>query len=234
MNNIISLKNICKSFYTLNGEINVIDNINLDINKNDFIAIVGTSGCGKSTLLNIISGLDNDFKGKVESSDINVGYMLQDDALIEYYNIFDNICLGLKIKNMYNKNNIDYVNNLIKKYELDLFKDKHPSELSGGMRQRVALIRTLALKPNVLLLDEPFSALDYTTRLMVNDDVKKIIKNENITTIMVTHDVNEALRMSNKVVVLSKRPAHIINIYDLDIDHDSYDSIISDLCQENN
>ena len=169
--------------------------------------------------------------------------MLQEDALIEYYNVFDNICLGLKINNKYNENTINYVNSLLDKYDLISYKYKHPSELSGGMRQRVALIRTLSLKPDVLLLDEPFSALDYTTRLLINNDVHKIIKDSGITAIMVTHDIEEALSMSDRIIVLDGKPASIKNIYTINNNNipsknrnnnkEIYESILDDLCQKN-
>ena len=214
MNKIIELKDISKKFNTLSGEVEVFNNINIDIYSNEFLSIIGTSGCGKSTLLNVISKLDNHYDGSVNYlDDITIGYMLQEDALIEYYNVFDNICLGLKINNKYNEDTINYVNSLLDKYDLISYKYKHPSELSGGMRQRVALIRTLSLKPDVLLLDEPFSALDYTTRLLINNDVHKIIKDSGITAIMVTHDIEEALSMSDRIIVLDGKPASIKNIY---------------------
>lgn len=220
MNKIISIKNISKRYNTLNGEVNAIKDISFDVIKNDFISIVGPSGCGKSSLLGIISGLDNHYDGKVILNNCNVGYMFQEDALINHYNVFDNICIGLKIKKIMNKENVDYVNSLIKKYNLDDFRNKYPYELSGGMKQKVALIRTLATKPDVLLLDEPFSALDCNTRSIINDDIYKIIKDFNITVIMVTHDISEAISMSNKVLVLSKSPSYIINNYVIELNGD--------------
>ena len=244
MNKIIELKDISKKFNTLSGEVEVFNNINIDIYSNEFLSIIGTSGCGKSTLLNVISKLDNHYDGSVNYlDDITIGYMLQEDALIEYYNVFDNICLALKINNKYNENTINYVNSLLDKYDLISYKYKHPSELSGGMRQRVALIRTLSLKPDVLLLDEPFSALDYTTRLLINNDVHKIIKDSGITAIMVTHDIEEALSMSDRIIVLDGKPASIKNIYTINNNNipsknrnnnkEIYESILDDLCQKN-
>ena len=244
MNKIIELKDISKKFNTLSGEVEVFNNINIDIYSNEFLSIIGTSGCGKSTLLNVISKLDNHYDGSVNYlDDITIGYMIKEDALIEYYNVFDNICLGLKINNKYNENTINYVNSLLDKYDLISYKYKHPSELSGGMRQRVALIRTLSLKPDVLLLDEPFSALDYTTRLLINNDVHKIIKDSGITAIMVTHDIEEALSMSDRIIVLDGKPASIKNIYTINNNNipsknrnnnkEIYESILDDLCQKN-
>ena len=221
MNKILELKNISKKFNTINGEIEAIKDISLTINDGEFVALVGPSGCGKSTLLSIMSGLEKESTGNIEFSINNptIGYMLQEDALFEHMKIKDNILLGLKVKKKLNTENIRYTMDLLKKYELDSFQNKRPSELSGGMKQRIALIRTLAIKPDVLFLDEPFSALDFSTRLLVSDDVYKIIKETKVTTIMVTHDIGEAISMADKVVVLSKSPAVIKSIYNIELDN---------------
>ena len=145
--------------------------------------------------------------------------MLQTDCLLPYLTIWDNAILGLKLTHTMTKDNINFVKKLIHKYNLDEFKDKYPSSLSGGMKQRLALIRTLATNPDILLLDEPFSALDYQTRLEVNNDVYNIIKSEGKTAIIVTHDIGEAIATANKVIVLSKRPAIIKKIYDIKLDN---------------
>lgn len=221
MNKILELKNISKKFNTINGEIEAIKDISLTINDGEFVALVGPSGCGKSTLLSIMSGLEKESTGNIEFSINNptIGYMLQEDALFEHMKIKDNILLGLKVKKKLNTENIQYTMDLLKKYELDSFQNKRPSELSGGMKQRIALIRTLAIKPDVLFLDEPFSALDFSTRLLVSDDVYKIIKETKVTTIMVTHDIGEAISMADKVVVLSKSPAVVKSIYNIELDN---------------
>lgn len=216
-NNILQIKNLSKSYYTKNGEIKAIENISLEINEGDFIAVVGSSGCGKSTLLSIIAALEEKSAGEIifNKKDFVIGYMLQDDALFDWLTIKDNALLGLEIKHLKNSKNIEYVDQLLKTYDLDNFKLKYPKELSGGMKQRVSLIRTLAIQPDILLLDEPFSALDYQTRLAVSEDVYKIIKKENKTVIMVTHDLAEAISLADKVVVLSKRPSKIKTIYNM-------------------
>ena len=152
---------------------------------------------------------------------LKVGYMFQEDALFPWLNVLDNCMLGLKIQNKENKENKKYVKTLLKKYGLSSFEKSYPKELSGGMRQRVALIRTLATKPDILLLDEPFSALDYQTRITVSDDVYKIIKEEKKTAIMVTHDIHEAVSIANKVVVLTKRPSVVKNVYDIKMENKS-------------
>ena len=207
MKKLIEIKNLCKKYYTKDREVVAIGDISLDIYKDEFIAIVGPSGCGKSTLLNIIGKIDYKSSGDIIfNDDIKVGYMLQDDCLFSWLNILDNCLLGLKINNLLTVDNINYVKELINTYGLNEFMYNYPSNLSGGMRQRVALIRTLALKPDILLLDEPFSALDYQTRLKVADDVYRIIKENKKTVIMITHDIAEAVSLADRVIVLSKRP----------------------------
>lgn len=220
MKKLLSIKELSKNYLTKKQVICALENINLEVYENDFIALVGPSGCGKSTILSIIGKLQKESSGKVEFKDkkIKVGYMFQEDALFPWLTVFDNCMLGLKIQKNVTEENKKYVKSLLKKYGLSNFEKSYPKELSGGMRQRVALIRTLAIKPDILLLDEPFSALDYQTRIAVSDDVYKIIKEEKKTAIMVTHDLEEAVSVANKVVVLSKRPATVKNAYEIKID----------------
>ena len=192
MEKILEVKNISKKYQTKKGEIIALKNINFKVNRGEFVSIIGPSGCGKSTLLSIIAGLEEKEEGeifiegkKVEGISPKIGYMLQRDCLLEWRNILSNTMFGLQIKGKKDEENKQYVENLLKKYNLYDFKDKYPSELSGGMRQRVALIRTLAVKPKILLLDEAFSALDYQTRIMVTNDIYSILRKENITAIIV-------------------------------------------------
>lgn len=215
MKKILEVKNICKTYQAENGEIKALRNISFDVQEGEYISIIGPSGCGKSTLLSIIAGLESKTSGETYING-KIGYMLQKDNLLEWRTIYNNVLLGLEIQKSNTKENVDYVIKLLKKYGLYEFKDKYPMQLSGGMRQRVALIRTLAIRPNILLLDEAFSALDYQTRLMVTEDVYKILKNENITAVMVTHDISEAISMSDRIIVLSKRPAIVKNIHKID------------------
>ena len=192
MNNILSINNLSKSYNSLNGEVLAVNNISLDVRDREFLSIIGSSG-------------------------VKISYMLQEDSLFPWLSVYNNAILGLKIQKKLTKENEDYVKYLLNKYGLSEFQNKKVSSLSGGMRQRVALIRTIATKPNLILLDEPFSALDYQTRLKVSDDIYKIIKEEGVTVIMVTHDIAEAISMSDRIVVLSKRPATIKNIYDINL-----------------
>ena len=216
MNKIIEIKNLSKKYYDKLHETLAIDNITLDVYQGEFLTIVGPSGCGKSTFLNILGGIDDKTSGDIIiDKDIRIGYMLQNDCLFSWLTILDNALLGLKINGMLDQENINYVKELLNVYGLGEFMNSYPASLSGGMRQRVALIRTLALRPDVLLLDEPFSALDYQTRLMVADDVYKIIKKENKTVVMITHDIGEACSVSDRVVVLSDRPSKIKKIYNI-------------------
>ena len=218
-NNILEISNLSKIYHTNKSEVLAIDNLNLNIRDGEFVAIVGPSGCGKTTFLSILCGLEDKSSGKILCSkdDFKMGYMLQNDTLFPWLNILDNCLIGLKIRKEINKENIDRVKELLNIYGLSDFIYKYPRNLSGGMRQRVALIRTLAISPDILLLDEPFSALDYQTRLAVSDDVWKIIKKEGKTTIMITHDVAEAISMADRVVVLSNRPAKVKNIYSINM-----------------
>lgn len=225
MKDILEVKNIGKKYQNKQGEIQALKNVNFRLKKGEFVSIIGPSGCGKSTLLSIIAGLEEKTEGEIyiegeEVEDISskVGYMLQRDCLLEWRNILNNTLFGLEIKGIKTKENIEYVKDLLKKYHLYDFINKYPSELSGGMRQRVALIRTLAVKPKILLLDEAFSALDYQTRIMVTDDIYSILKKEDISVLMVTHDISEAVSMADRVLVLSKRPGTIKDIHKIDFE----------------
>lgn len=225
MNTILELKNINLTYHTLKSETHAIKNINLTINDGDFVSIVGPSGCGKTTILSMISGLLKPTSGEillenkiVSSVSTNVGYMFQRDNLFEWLNVKQNIMVGPKINHYKNCLSNDNLANLLNKYGLSGFEKAKPNELSGGMRQRVSLIRTLALNPKILLLDEPFSALDYQTRLAVQNDIYSIIKSEHKTAILVTHDISEAVCMSDKVIILTKRPGTIKQIIELEFD----------------
>lgn len=212
--NKITLKNITKKYHTLSKEIIALNNISLNIKDKEITSIIGPSGCGKSTILNIISGLDKYYLGTVKSNDkLVIGYMMQTDNLLPWLTVYENAILGLKIKKINNKENIRYVDNLLKKYDLYDFKNQYPNNLSGGMRQRLSLIRTLAIKPNILLLDEPLSKLDINSKAKTLDDIYKIIKDLNITTILITHDIAEAVTISNNIIVLTKRPGKIKKSY---------------------
>lgn len=222
MNSILKVKDLRKIYHTKQGEILAVDNFSFNLLDGNFIAIVGPSGCGKSTILSILANLEEKSGGEiVHKKDLKIGYMLQDDSLFNHRNVLNNCLLGLEINHNLTNETKKFVINLLETYGLKDFLTNYPKELSGGMRQRVALIRTLATNPDVLLLDEPFSALDYQTRLAVSDDVYKIIKNEKKSAIMVTHDISEAISMADHVIVLSNRPAKIKNIYEINLTNKS-------------
>ncbi len=206
LTNILNVNNLSKTYHSKNGEIIAVNNVSFNVNKEEFVGIIGPSGCGKSSILNIISNLDTKYKGRINvNKNIKIAYMLQEDALFPWLTILENVLLGLKIKKQLTKENKDYTIMLLKKYGLYEFRK----------------IRTLAVKPDILLLDEPFSALDYQTRLKVSDDVYKIIKEEHKTALMVTHDISEAISMCDRIVVLSKRPSIIKKIYDINLENKS-------------
>lgn len=220
MDNLVEIKHLNLIYQSVDSETHALDDINLEIDNQEFVSIVGPSGCGKTTILSLISGLmrptSGDIKvaGKSPSPKDNLtGYMFQRDNLLPWRNIEKNIYFGLEIKRQKTNERKKYALDLAKKYGIGDFLKKHPSELSGGMRQRVALIRTLALKPELLLLDEPFSALDYQTRLELCDHIFEIIKSEKKTAILVTHDIQEAISMSDRIIVLSARPGKIKAIH---------------------
>lgn len=217
-NSILEIKNLKKMYHDDDDEIVAIEDISLNINKGEFISIVGPSGCGKSTLLSVLSNLEKKSNGEILlNKNLKIGYMLQKDSLFPWRTILENCLIGLEITNFLNDTTKKRVIRLLETYGLKEFMNKYPDSLSGGMRQRVALIRTLATNPDILLLDEPFSALDYQTRLALSDDVYKIIKDEGKTAIMVTHDLAEAISMSNRIVVLTKRPSKVKCIYTIDL-----------------
>ena len=204
--NLINIVSLCKKYHTPTKEIIALDNITFNIEEGKILGIIGTSGCGKSTLFNIITKLEKPTSG----------YMMQTDALLPWLTVYENAILGLKLKKILTKENIEYVNSLLKKYGLFEFSSEYPNNLSGGMRQRVALIRTLAIKPNILLLDEPFSKLDIDSRIKISDDVYKIIKELKITAVIISHDIMEGITLCDSLVVLTPRPGKIKKIVKLE------------------
>lgn len=211
---LLECKDLSFSYHTPEGEIPVISHMNFDIYKGEFVSIVGPSGCGKSTLLNLMTNMLKPEEGNIllhcdYDTPTAFGYMLQQDHLFEWYDIWENICLGPKMNKCCTPECEVYLETLLERYGLANFKNKKPSELSGGMRQRAAIIRTLAMKPELLYLDEPFSSLDYQNRLNAADDIGQIIRKEGKTAVLVTHDIGEAISLSSRILVLSKRPTTI-------------------------
>ncbi|MCL2857784.1 MAG: ABC transporter ATP-binding protein [Oscillospiraceae bacterium] len=225
MREILRLEDVSLVYQAENGEVTALENFSLTALEGEQVAIVGPSGCGKSTLLSIIAGLEPPTHGKVylEGEQVRgvsekIGYMLQKDNLLQWRTIRSNVLLGLEIRGMLTAENIAYAEDLLQTYGLWEFADKYPSQLSGGMRQRAALIRTLATQPKLLLLDEAFSALDYQTRLAVTDDVFEILKSVGKTAIIVTHDIPEGISMADRVVVVSGRPGRVKSIHKIELD----------------
>ncbi len=221
----IELRDVGLSYFTLRQETEALRGINLSIEPGEFISIVGPSGCGKSTLLSLISGMLRPTRGKVTIDGVEVsgtspkvGYMLQHDHLFEWRDVLGNLTVGAEIRRMDREKAKNHAMELLKRYGLGEFAYHNPSQLSGGMRQRVALIRTLVAEPDILLLDEPFSALDYQTRLTLSDEVFHIIKDQRKTAVLVTHDLSEAISMADRVMVMSKRPSTISIVYPIAFD----------------
>ena len=214
-NEILRFTNVTLIYHTKRGETVAAENLNFSVSEGEFVAIIGPSGCGKTTLLSLAAGLLKPSEGIVESRG-SFGYMLQKDELFPWRTIEKNVYLPLEIKKMNTPEHRERVRNLAEKYGLKDFLQSYPSQLSGGMRQRAALIRTLACDPDILLLDEPFSALDYQTRLNVCDDVSRIIRSEGKTALLITHDISEAISLADRVLVLTKRPARVAYTHELD------------------
>ncbi len=209
---ILECRNISFSYHSLKCETKALSHISFQVHRGEFIAIVGPSGCGKSTLLSIIAGLLEPEEGEIwldHTNDMRIGYMLQQDHLLEWRSIWKNVLLGPEITKTMSPAKEALAERLLKDYGLYRFKDKKPGELSGGMKQRAALIRTMVMEPALLLLDEPFSALDYQTRLMVSADIGSIIRKSKITAILITHDLSEAISLADRILIMTKRPATI-------------------------
>ncbi len=210
MKEVLRFENVSMHYHSKQGETAALNCVNFSVREGEFVAIIGPSGCGKTTLLSLAAGLLLPTEGHVYARGVSFGYMLQRDELFPWRTIEKNIFLPLEIKRRDKPQQRARALALAEKYGLKQFLKSYPSALSGGMRQRAALIRTLSLNPDVLLLDEPFSALDYQTRLSVCDDVYQIIRRENKTALLITHDISEAISVADRILVLSKRPASVI------------------------
>ncbi|MFY9174633.1 MAG: ABC transporter ATP-binding protein [Peptococcia bacterium] len=236
---IVEARNLTMNYHSLTGETAALKDLSLQVREGEFVSIVGPSGCGKSTLLSLICGLLQPSAGeiivaseKVKGPSNKMGYMPQHDQLLPWRNILQNVTLGLEVQHKLTEERKENAKKLLRKYGLGEFIYHYPSQLSGGMRQRAALIRTLAIEPEILILDEAFSALDYQTRMLVSDEVRRIIQAENKTTLLVTHDISEAISMADRVVVLTKRPAKVKKIYDIELSCDEVSPIRRRECPE--
>ena len=216
MRPMLSLHDVTLSYHSLSGETKAVSHLSFSVEEGEFVTIVGPSGCGKSSILSMLAGLIPPSSGSL-SVNGNIGYMLQKDHLLEWRTIRRNAQLGLELQGKRTPEHIAFVDHMLDQYGLGDFKDRFPSELSGGMRQRAALIRTLAVRPDILLLDEPFSALDYQTRLSVADEIGTIIRKEGKTALLVSHDISEAISLSDRVIVLSGRPARLKKIHTISL-----------------
>ena len=236
---ILKFENVSLTYHTKDDEILALDNISFSVYEGEFVAIVGPSGCGKTTLLSLISGILKPSQGRIildgrnicepkskeknkkqKQQNAEIGYMFQRDQLFDWRTIWKNVTLGLEIQGRKGDKEIEEkLGKLLDKYGLGPFKNKKPTQLSGGMRQRVALIRTLALDPKLLLLDEPFSALDFQTRLSVCNSVSEIIEDEKKTAILVTHDIAEAISMADRIIILKARPGSVKRIVEVNLKH---------------
>ena len=219
MKPLLDVENVSYTYHALSGETKALDRLSFQVHFNEFVGIIGPSGCGKSTILSLIFGLIPPESGEIKIHEallkdhtMPIGYMLQKDHLLEWRTIYENIMLGLEINHQMTPVRIKAVQQMLKDYGLDQFKDARPSQLSGGMRQRAALIRTLALNPGLLLLDEPFSALDYQTRLNVSEEIYTILRKKHKSAILVTHDISEAISFCDRIIVLTHRPGTVREI----------------------
>ena len=219
---LLTISGVSLTYHSKKSETLALNHLSFEVNSGEFVSIVGPSGCGKTTILSLISGLIKPTSGEIVVDNTKVtkpigkvGYMFQRDNLFEWLTIKKNVLLGLEVMHKKNKETTLYAEELLNKYGLADFGSHYPSELSGGMRQRVALIRTLATRPEILLLDEPCSALDYQTRLLVQEDIASIIKQEQKTAVLVTHDITEAISMSDRIIILSSRPGKVKKIIKL-------------------
>lgn len=239
--NALTLKNISYSYHSLREETPALKNISFSVAEGEFVAIVGPSGCGKSTLLSIIAGLLPPESGSIITNSANpalskttIGYMLQKDHLLPYRNILQNVLLGPEIQKKVSNETLNYAGELLREYGLWDVKDKYPDELSGGMRQRVALIRTMVLNPSLLLLDEPFSALDYQTRLYVSADICSRIRKAGKTALLITHDLSEAISLADRIIVLTNRPATVKKQLKIELSNERDDPIATRTAKEFN
>lgn len=222
---ILELENITKKFFSQKKEILAVDNVSLKVRNNEFLSIVGPSGCGKSTILRMIAGLETPTSGKIllENKEVNEpdadrGMVFQQYTLLPWRTVLENVTFGLEVKGMPKSERIDIARKFIKMVGLEGFEEAYPYELSGGMQQRVAIARTLANDPKIVLMDEPFGALDTQTRAILQDHLLKIWQKDRKTVVFVTHSVEEAIYLSDRVIIMTTRPGKIKSVIDIDLE----------------
>jgi len=218
----IELIDINKSFTDSKGKVDVFKSLNLSIGSGEFVAIMGPNGCGKTTLLNLINGLDREYEGKIKVQHINgnkpdFSYMMQKDLLLPWRTVFDNIIIGLEIQGKVTSHTRGYVIQYLKRFGIHNLIDSYPAKLSGGERQKVALIRTLIIESDILLLDEPFSSIDYNTRLELQAKIYSLVKEKNKTALLITHDIDEAIAVGDRVVILNHKPYGTLKDFHIDL-----------------
>jgi NitT/TauT family transport system ATP-binding protein len=221
---ILVVKDVTKHFRTPDGVVTAVDNVSLSVRQGEFLAVIGPSGCGKSTLFNVVGGLLGDYEGdvtvggeRIAGPHASVGMVFQEESTFPWRTVIENVSFPLEIEGMPKSQRYDKARHFIKMVGLDGFENRYPNELSGGMRQRVSLARTLASEPKILLMDEPFAALDEQTRLLLGDKVLQIQQELKQTTLLITHNITEAVQLSDRILVMTYRPGKIKRVVDIDL-----------------
>ena len=234
MEPILVVEDIFKRFETQDGGLVAIDHVSFDVKPGEFLSVIGPSGCGKSTLFNVIGGLLGGYEGRVSvtGETINgphpsIGMIFQEESTFPWRTVIDNVAFPLEIAGMPKAQRLEKARHFVDLVGLDGFERRYPAELSGGMRQRVSMARTLASEPKILLMDEPFAALDEQTRLLLGDKVLQIQQALKQTTLLITHNITEAVQLSDRILVMTYRPGKTKRIVDIDLPHPRDSEVVS-------